>query len=107
MENKDIHNGLDKKEIRDFLAKMRIKEGSSCNYMPLEVISTLEKQIIHNQEVILNIKAYSAINELIKSCGWNTFDVSNDISKYDPKTYFEFIGTDEEFKTLEKKVKKE
>ncbi len=104
MENKDIHNGLDKKEIRDFLAKSRAKEGNSCSYMKLDTIQIMEKQIIKLQEYIQHIKNLDAIETLIKINDWKNFDVSDDVTKYNPETYFEFLGTEEEFKELINKI---
>jgi len=99
MDNKDIHNGLDKKEIRDFLSS-KLEESKISSS-----VKQIEKEIMELQSQLKMAKIKEATIELIKLCNWKYHDVS-DLVPYNEKEYFDFIGTDEEFEELENKIKK-
>ncbi len=103
MDNENIHDGLDKKEIRDYLAKARHKEamgGYTSN------VEWFEKQVKEFEVMLEHAKIVRAINQLIESNGWKEFDVSEHV-KWSHETYFSFMGTQEEYETLVEKIKKE
>ncbi len=96
MNNDDIHKGLEKQEIRDFLAKQLAESGKNGGMLPSEHI----KKDIEKLQVILKASEIrEAVLQLIKVCGWDWYDIS-DYVKYNPETYFEFIGTKEEYKKI-------
>lgn len=103
MKNKDLHDGLDKKEIRDFLSKQYQKEGRECNWS--SDIEFLEKELEKHKKMLESAYTFKGIKHLINIQGWRNFDVSDNIENYDKDNYFEFIGTDEEFKNLLNKQK--
>ncbi len=100
MENKDIHNGLPNKGIRDFLSIQLEKS------MIASQVKDIEEQIKYLQTQLNLAKIREAVLQLIKNNGWTNFDCS-EIVKYNDETYFSFVGTEEEFKKLENKIKKE
>jgi ribosomal protein S20 len=99
MEQENIHDGLENSEIRTYLSKTLHTTmhngafGGSEEYIK-EQIEKLQKQLEQ-------VKIRMAIEQLIKQNGWKWWDISDEIS-YDPKTYFDFVGTPEEFKTFMK-----
>ncbi len=107
MENKDIHNGLSEKEVRDYLSKQYQKEGYKCNWNP--DVKFLEKELERHKKMLEAANIFNGIKALIKLQGWKTFDVFDEISDYedDEDIYFEFMGTEEEFKVFIEKLKKE
>ena len=98
MKDKDIHKGLDKKEIRDFLGK----ELTECVCSSLE---WAEKKFKEAEENLKDARKMDSIKQIMKELGWKDFDVS-DLVEYDQKTYFDFIGTVKEVKKFEKDRRK-
>ena len=76
MENKDIHNDLDKKEIRDFLAQWERREGLLGRASEIEY---LEKELEKIKERLIHCRNHKAVLTLIESNGWEQFDLSDDI----------------------------
>lgn len=102
MENEDIHNELDK-EDRDLLGQLLHKErllDYTC------VIEYLEKELERIKRRLTHCRNHQALLTLIKSNNWKEFD-SSELAPYNEDTYFPFIGTEEEYKALKKKVEKE
>ena len=104
MENKDIHNELSEKEVRDFLSKQLKYEQDECEHRTL--IKDIENHIEYWQKVLIHAKNYLAILQIIQSKEWKEFDISDDIHS-DRNTYFPFIGTEKEYKSLIQRLKKE
>ena len=102
MNNNDIHNGLDKKEIRDLLGQWLWREGALGTSSEIKY---LEKELERIKERLIHCRNHQAVIALINSNGWKDFDVSENIP-YNNDTYFPFIGTKEEFEDLKKKTKK-
>lgn len=100
MKNKDIHRGLPRAEIRDFLANEH-KRNWVLGSVPL-----LEKEIEELQERLVRARKHQAANQLIKSQGWETWDVSDEVP-YNSSTYFPFVGTEEEYDALLEVIKSE
>ena len=98
MKNKNIHNGLDNKNVRDFLSK-RTWYGFDGE------VEAIEKQINDLQEKLKKAKESQATRDLIRLNGWDEFDVSDEIEDYQRGEYFNFVGTKEEYKQLKKKMK--
>lgn len=94
MKNNEIHDGLDKKEIRDFLAKEFNKVPCSGN------IEEAQKELSEAQKRLDGIIKRRVIERLISDNKWNIFDISDDIEDYKPGTFFQFVGTEEEYKKL-------
>lgn len=103
MKNDDIHNGLDKKEIRDYLSKTLHKEFME-GYS--DSVEYFEKQIKELEAMLEHAKIVRAIIQLIELNGWSEFDVSG-LIKWNKETYFSFVGTEKEYEKLVKKIKKE
>jgi len=101
MENKDIHNGLDKKEIRDFLAQWSYREGFLGRGSEIEY---LEKQLEEIKERLIHCRNHKAVLSLIESNGWKDFDLDT-LVPYNHDTYFPFVGTEKEFEELNRKNK--
>ena len=91
----EIHNSLDKKEIRDFLGK-ELHDLSTITSIP----ECLEQKIIELQNELKQCRRKQALIELINYLGWEEFDVSVEITDYDWDTYIDFIGTEEEYKSI-------
>lgn len=100
IKNSDIHNGLEKSEVRDFLS-----EG-------LRTILRLEAEnkkevIVHIREAQANINYWkvklqllhnkAAILSLIEQSNWEEYDVSNETVADGNNFYRNFIGTKEEY----------
>jgi hypothetical protein len=117
MKNSEIHQGLTNKEVRDFLSNAINKSfEEECNNKVVEYpydknepfewsIKNAEAQIEYLKKQINIMKARQAIILLIKSNGWQEFDVS-DLTKKDTEyLHMNFIGTVEEHENLLKKIK--
>jgi hypothetical protein len=89
MECQEIHNGLEKSEIRDFLAK-------NTRYGYDGEVDFLEKEIARLNEQLEKAKTSQASRDLIKTNGWKEHDVSDEV-KYNEDSYFHFVGTAEEY----------
>lgn len=96
MNNEDIHKGLDKQEIRDFLAKQLRDASKDGGMVPSEY---LEKEIAKLQATLKTSKTREATLQLIKICGWDWYDTS-DYVLYNSETYFDFIGSKEEYEKV-------
>ena len=103
MKNEDIHNSLPKKEVRDFLGQLTHKEGLLGSEFEIRY---LEKELEKIKERLIHCRKHRAVVTLIESNGWKEFDVSDDVP-YSKDSYFPFIGTEEEFEVLKKKLEKE
>lgn len=90
LNNENKHNGLEMSEIRDFLGKGLMSSGKFYS------VESLMEQINELKERLNEAKKYDCIVELIKSLGWEDFDVSDDVY-YDNNTYFNFVGTKKEY----------
>jgi hypothetical protein len=90
MRNEEQHNGLDKKEIRDFLAKQLGRYSYDGE------VDAIKKRIDDLQADLERAKRSKAARDLIALNGWQIFDISDDIDDYDTIKYFEFVGTQEE-----------
>ena len=99
MKIEEIHEGLDKKEIRDFLGKQFNKVDF------VNSIKIAEEKLKEAELNLKNARIREGIIEIIKEFGWWYFDDSDIIENYNEETFTYFIGTEEEIKTLRKKVK--
>ncbi len=89
MKNVEKHNGLDKAEIRDFLAKQ-------IGYGYEGEVENIKKRIADLQIELEIAKRSQAARDLIALNGWESFDVSDEIEDYKSGEYFQFVGTREE-----------
>jgi len=89
MKNAEKHTGLDKAEIRDFLAKQ-------VGYGYEGEVENLERWIAEKQIELEKAKRSQAARDLIAVNGWEYFDVSDDIEDYKAGECFPFVGTQEE-----------
>ena len=120
MKNSEIHNGLEKQEIRDFLSIQLVKlwdeemenKKPTLPYSRLEddpfewSIKDAEAEIEMHKMRLVILKQKQAIVRLIAMNGWKEFDVSDQVEKDMPyKLKMNFIGTDEEYKILQPKLK--
>ena len=113
MKNSEIHNGLDKEDIRNFISENIAKTYGSIGKVninpPLDNGNDPWETIINREQHMVNyyserLKLYKELNSLLtimKMCGWKEFDVSDSVirdSHYD--YYLNFIGTDKEYYEL-------
>jgi len=100
MKSKDVHVGLDKKEIRDSLGKKVRKNmyvyDPNGEYSLEERLQVLYKQKAEIEKHIQGQIEGAALYELLKMYGWDYFDVSEEVPFDDD--YIGFIGTEEEKK---------
>jgi len=94
MENSEKHSKLPEALMRDFLGKS-IKD---CGYPRKK--ETIENEIKKLSNELEKAKISEGIFSIIKLKGWYELDVSDEITDYNPETYFNFIGTKEEHKNL-------
>lgn len=119
MKNSHIHNGLPRKEIRDFLAIAIIKSFAAetkiqkdreqyKNAKGIEwAIKDAEAEIICWQKKLECYKEKASIFSLIKMNGWDEFDVSDETEKdLDYSLKMNFIGTQKEYENFLKSIKK-
>lgn len=109
MKNSKIHKGLPQREIRDFLAMELVKSNiadsqNKKDYSEIEkyynsferAIFVAETDIKYLQTYIKNLKIKQAIITLIKSNGWEEYDVSDE-TYCDDNEWMNFIGTEKEY----------
>ena len=99
MDNKDIHKNLPNEVVRDMLAPM-------LGHSYLGEVEFIEKKLKELNNDLLIAKNAAAAMQLIDSSGWEIFDISDEIP-YNSKTYFPFIGTQEEYDALLKALESE
>ena len=115
----NIHEGLPERDLRDFFGHTLMKaadddvKNSPDNYIKHEdvyyrLIKMCENDIEYNKQKIIYYKTLSSVGVLIKSYGWEEFDVSDETDK-DPKYrwWMSFIGTKAEYNELLEKIKSE
>jgi hypothetical protein len=119
MKNSEIHNGLERCEIRNFLAKSLIDATvRSNNNRPQNVpydekrgleclILNAELQIEYWKRYVEIHKQIQAIEQLIYLSNWQEFDVSDETGKDNPGGWMSFIGTKEEYNNLLIQIKNE
>lgn len=113
MKSSEIHNGLDRKEIRDFLSKQFVrtfedemqnkKVGYPYNKVdPFDyVIKDAEAQIEFLKKQIEIARTKQAIRQLILASGWEEWDVSDETENdLNTRLKMNFIGTKEEHENL-------
>ncbi len=111
MKNTEIHNGLDKKEIRDFLSMSLVTLfEEECDYIKEKVhdtrglsqvewaIKNCENEIKYHVETLKLLKRKDAIVKLIENNGWREFDVSDHtINDTQKRLCMNFVGTEIEY----------
>jgi hypothetical protein len=113
MKNSEIHEGLKKKEIRDFLSQTLVKfmeeqiDNSKVVLIPHNEdpyewsIQDTEQKIKYHTKQLQIYKGMQAILQLVKMMGWQEFDVSDETEKDLSYTLkMNFIGTQEEYDFL-------
>ena len=93
MKCKDIHNGLEMAEVRDFLAK----SARSGLFGGVEHIKAKISEL--NKELEMAVNANAAM-DLMDANGWREFDVSDEVNDYHRDLYFSFVGTEDEYNSL-------
>lgn len=117
MKNKDIHVGLPQCDVRDFLSnQLQLAFVAESNNKVREtkvkdsddtldwVIKSSEAAIEFYEKQIKFTKQKQSVLVLIKNCGWEEFDVSDETEKSYEDYYMNFIGTKEEYEILIKKI---
>jgi hypothetical protein len=117
MKNEEIHNDLSNKTIREAIARLikthtRIKSEANSlfvkynrnmsygSYCLLQADLEWRKASMKREAALQMIAA----EELMKQYNWEEIDISDNIKDYNESTYFPFIGTEEEYRQLLKKV---
>jgi len=111
MEKVDIHAGLEKSQIRDFLAQT-LRDALSKNIQKTAVLFIPEDPLQYSidqanseiqfwQNQLKQSQAIKSIVQLIKMNGWDEHDVS-DFTPLEPneKYHISFIGTNSEYESL-------
>lgn len=120
MKNTDIHNGLERKEIRDFLSMTQVElwtkrinnKKRTIEYKGQEFamewgILDAEAQLEYDQENLNILKNTKSIIDLIAVCGWQEFDVSDETKNDTGHTLcMHFIGTQKEYISFKHNMKK-
>ena len=121
MKAKDMHNGMDRKELRDFFslsisrtyqkeAENKISLPSSSDYPDsLEwMIRRSELELkFWKKDLEINKERYSLVT-LMKSQGWSDHDVSDQIGKdLESGLFLNFIGTKQEYQLLLTEIEQE
>jgi hypothetical protein len=113
MKNSEIHKGLEKKEIRDFLSLTLVRymeeqfKNSNLDYVPHNddpfeySIQRSERDIKFHMKQIEICKGLQAASQLIKMNGWEEFDVSDEtVNDSTHQLKLSFIGTKKEYDFL-------
>jgi len=119
MKNSEIHKGLDKEEIREFLSVALVKNFSGYkqpdykrNYdaeNPVLTSLNFAKQDLDcAKQKYYQAQSLFAVTRLIEICDWKEFDVSDEtMQDVELEHWRSFIGTQEEYDTLIKKIESE
>jgi len=112
MRNSEIHNGLDKADVRDVIAQGLInsygRESSVYGYSSGTRLEQAAEKLRIAKENYEAIKEQEAFITIMKSLGWEEFDVSDETFKdHEEKFWLSFIGTQEEYEVLIKQLEKE
>ena len=115
MKNSEIHKGLDKKEIRDFLSLSLVKlMEEQINISKSNIIiprsddtygysiELAKRDIEYHSNLLQIYKNIQAIIQIAKMNGWEEFDVSDITTKdiVNHKLKMNFIGTKKEYDFL-------
>ena len=101
MENKNIYDDVNKKDMRKYLSSELHALQRRGIFGNLEYY---EKQLKTATEQYAAAKKYSAIKEIIKDFKWDEYDVSDEIDDYNPESYFCFVGNEKEYDQLLKNM---
>lgn len=114
----NIHDNLEKQEIRDFLSTsildinnkiVDIQKFNNFNSKGLSgvdcTIERLQSSISMQTELVNEYKRLRYTLSIIHDLGWNEFDVS-DLIQREPNGYPSFIGTKNEYDLFVNKNKK-
>ncbi len=94
MRNDEVHQGLEKKEVRDLLAEQSWETGwtASVNYS----VAWYEEEIVRLQEKLALARRHVTIRKIADEYGWQFYDISDEYADYDPNRCLDFVGTAEE-----------
>ena len=119
MKDIDIHNGLPEQELRDFFSQELVKSWVSEIHNKKSVpryneadpiqwaIGDAEADIQYHKKRLEILKQRHALFTLIKERGWKEHDVSDYVlNLYAMEMKMSFIGTDDEYNNLMKKLEK-
>ena len=96
MEIEEIYCEIEDEQTRMFLARQLKESQKNAGY--LTDVDYLKTQLNEIQTKLEYAKIHEGLKNLMKKMGWKEFDVS-DYVNYDSHTYFDFIGTEEEYNT--------
>jgi hypothetical protein len=107
MEQSQIHNGLEKQEIRDFLVSEFYKLASERlvmiypDYVPTKSnignrVLLVEAELLYWNQVHANVKKTAALEEIYKLCGYQRFEIIIGNTNDEGVQEFIFLGTQEE-----------
>lgn len=93
IDGKKKHDGLEQKDVRDFLAK-QMRDVWGFRWLSLDFAEKKFEEAKHQLEMS---RQDNALRSILEKFGWEEHDVS-DYEKYVSTEYFSFIGTEEEVK---------
>lgn len=112
----EIHKGLEKSEIRDFLSGSlrdqyediyNVKKYTAIDKNGIDwSIANAEAEVKYHKKHLDILKNIRSLSVIIKMNGWRDHDVFDHVKKSDGKEYCAmFIGTDEEYNEFIKQFK--
>ena len=114
MKDIEIHNGLENKEVRDFLAKSIIdaakidvnKQVAPYHESNWDYFIAQQKCIIENSNsLIKRYEVFKSVETIAKLQNWQEFDISEIVERTDGKFHRSFYGTQSEFDNFKKTLK--
>ena len=105
MKNTEIHQGLDKADVRDVIAKGLIHTYENDNvehtFYGDSQLQQAEKRLRIAHANLESIKIREAFKLIMETLGWEEFDVSDEtVIEFGHKYYMPFIGTQLELDNL-------
>lgn len=94
MRNEEVHQGLEKKEVRDLLAEQF--RGTGWVGSVTHGVQWYEEEIARLQEKLALARRHVAVREIATEYGWQFYDISDSYTDYAPKGCLDFVGTAEE-----------
>lgn len=109
MKDTEIHNGLENKEIRDFLSKsivdannININKTVNCLHdNAFDNYIEAQRCIIENANALIQqYEIFKAVKTIANNQNWKEFDVSDFVKKTDNTWCRTFFGTEIEYDNL-------
>ena len=119
MKSTEIHEGLENKEIRDFLSMTFVKSFEESTKSKMKDIdgnlkgidlriAVVERDLAAINNELTGLKEMKAVQIIVEKQGWQEFDVSDEtFNDTGYKMWMNFIGTQKEYDKLIDKINNE